>query len=323
MAENEITNYLTLSRELFNHPIWDDKPFSKGQAWIDLIQLANYKDKQVIYKGEVITCKRGDVNLSILELSKRWGWSRTTVRRFLDFLEQEKMCTTECTTHRTTITLINYDKFNIPCATSDTTKCTTSVQQEYTTNKDIKENVKDKSFTSKKVSDEVKTIVDYLNERAGKKFRHNTAETIKHINARLREGYTVEDFKTVIDTKVVEWKGNPEMEKYLRPETLFGLKFESYLNQEGGKTTTKDGISEELKNYMRNSYRTIKGFWKRYFNVEFGEEEGYCFLNAMRSFEDEATIKYMVDRFREAADQDEISDFKEFTEKWLSENGNL
>ena len=140
MAENEITNYLTLSRELFNHPIWDDKPFSKGQAWIDLIQLANYKDKQTIYKGEVITCKRGDVNLSILELSKRWGWSRQTVRRFLDFLENEGMCATKSTTHRTTITLINYDKFNIPCATNVTTKWATSGQQVGITNKDNKDN---------------------------------------------------------------------------------------------------------------------------------------------------------------------------------------
>ena len=72
-------------------------------------------------------------------------------------------------------------------------------------------------------------IIDYLNEKADKKYRVNNKVTQKHINARLKEGYTVEDFKCVIDKKCAEWK-NTEMEQYLRPETLFGTKFESYLN---------------------------------------------------------------------------------------------
>lgn len=74
-----------------------------------------------------------------------------------------------------------------------------------------------------------KIIIDYLNEKADKKYRANNKSTQKHINARLKEGYTVEDFKIVIDKKCTEWK-NTEMEQYLRPETLFGTKFEGYLN---------------------------------------------------------------------------------------------
>ena len=72
-------------------------------------------------------------------------------------------------------------------------------------------------------------IIDYLNEKAKTSYRASTKATQKHINARLTEGYTVEDFKIVIDKKCAEWKGT-EMEQYLRPETLFGTKFESYLN---------------------------------------------------------------------------------------------
>lgn len=72
-------------------------------------------------------------------------------------------------------------------------------------------------------------IVDYLNQRAGTSYRSSSKATQKHINARLAEGYTVEDFMTVIDKKVKEWLGT-EFETYLRPETLFGTKFENYLN---------------------------------------------------------------------------------------------
>ena len=72
-------------------------------------------------------------------------------------------------------------------------------------------------------------IVDYLNTKADTHYRPNTKNTIKHIHARLEEGYTVEDFLTVIDKKCSEWLGT-KMEHYLCPDTLFGAKFEKYLN---------------------------------------------------------------------------------------------
>lgn len=74
----------------------------------------------------------------------------------------------------------------------------------------------------------VKEIVDYLNQRIGTKYR-NVRKTGELISARINEGFTVEDFKLVIEKKANEWIGT-DMEKYLRPETLFGTKFEGYLN---------------------------------------------------------------------------------------------
>lgn len=76
----------------------------------------------------------------------------------------------------------------------------------------------------------VKQVIDYLNEVVGSKYKSTTRTTRDKINARLNEGFTVEDFKTVIDKKAKEW-GGTAFEQYLRPETLFGTKFESYLNQ--------------------------------------------------------------------------------------------
>ena len=75
------------------------------------------------------------------------------------------------------------------------------------------------------------TIVTYLNDKTGKQYRHQTNKTQTLIKARFNEGFKESDFKKVIDNKVSEWKGT-DMEKFLRPETLFGTKFEGYLNQE-------------------------------------------------------------------------------------------
>ena len=83
-------------------------------------------------------------------------------------------------------------------------------------------------------------IVDYLNEKAHKSYRSNSKTTIRHINARLKEGRTLSDFKQVIDNRCATWLGT-DMEQYLRPETLFGSKFESYLNASAPKRRGSDG----------------------------------------------------------------------------------
>ena len=78
-----------------------------------------------------------------------------------------------------------------------------------------------------------------MNEKAGTSYKENSKLTRRYISARLAEGFTVEDFKTVITKKVADWKGT-EWEKFLRPETLFGTKFESYLNAKSGSTYQAD-----------------------------------------------------------------------------------
>jgi uncharacterized phage protein (TIGR02220 family) len=85
-----------------------------------------------------------------------------------------------------------------------------------------------------------KEIISYLNEKAGTKYRASGSKTQRLIKARFNDGFNDEDFKKVIDIKVAEWSGT-DMAKYLRPETLFGTKFESYLNQEVKKSTTNKG----------------------------------------------------------------------------------
>ena len=74
-------------------------------------------------------------------------------------------------------------------------------------------------------------IVNFLNESAGTNYRASSRKTKDLIKARMNEGYTLEDFKIVIEKKTREWINDTKMRNYLRPETLFGTKFEGYLNQ--------------------------------------------------------------------------------------------
>jgi uncharacterized phage protein (TIGR02220 family) len=100
-----------------------------------------------------------------------------------------------------------------------------------------------------------KQVLDYLNEKTGKRYKGKPADLLK-IKARLAppENHTLEDFKKVIDIKCAEWKGT-SFEKFLRPETLFSTKFESYLNQQG--PLKQQGKIEEMGSYDFTKY--IKG----------------------------------------------------------------
>lgn len=94
-----------------------------------------------------------------------------------------------------------------------------------TDNKDIVEQ-------SSTTSVPYKEIVDYLNQKTNKNFKYTSKATQRLINARFKEKFTVDDFKTVIDTKTSQWLKDKKMSAYLRPDTLFGTKFESYLNEQ-------------------------------------------------------------------------------------------
>ena len=80
-------------------------------------------------------------------------------------------------------------------------------------------------------------VISYLNLKAKKNFKVNTASHQKFIKARLKEGYVLEDFKKVVDIMVAKWKGT-EYEQYLQPQTLFGNKMDNYLNQPMPKRST-------------------------------------------------------------------------------------
>lgn len=95
-----------------------------------------------------------------------------------------------------------------------------------------------------------KNIINYLNNKIDSHYKYTSKATSRLINARMNDGFTEEDFYTVIDKKTEEWKNDLKMSKYLTPDTLFGTKFEKYLNQ---KNTVPENGERDILNEWRNA----------------------------------------------------------------------
>ena len=122
-------------------------------------------------------------------------------------------------------------------------------RQTFKNNESDLQKLKESNTESNPVTNtDIRYIVEYLNDKTGSAFKSTTKATQKVIKARLAEGFTVDDFLTVIDKKCAEWIGDGRMEQYLRPETLFGTKFEGYLNAKVSKrTSVPDSIRNRVK----------------------------------------------------------------------------
>lgn len=107
-------------------------------------------------------------------------------------------------------------------------------------------------------TDDIKVIVEYLNDKIGAHYKPNGKKMKELIRARMNEGYTVEDFKTVIDKKFKSWGNDPKMSLYLRPSTLFGTRFGEYLNEYQTKNPNRLNckptfdIEQVMKDAMNN-----------------------------------------------------------------------
>ena len=100
--------WISIHRQLQQHWLWNDKPFSKGQAWIDLLLSANHCDRKILFGNELVEVKAGSFITSIDKLEKKWGWSNRKVINFLKLLESDGMIKKKSTTKCTAITIENY-----------------------------------------------------------------------------------------------------------------------------------------------------------------------------------------------------------------------
>lgn len=137
----------------------------------------------------------------------------------------------------------------------------TNVQQKYTRDRDRDRDRDINTLSGKpdggqqKAADE---IISCLNEKAKTHYKSNTPKTVRLIRSRLKEGFTIEDFKAVIEKKCDDWLGNEKMERYLRPETLFGTKFEGYLNE--APSDGNDYDIPEFEDLIDNYERRRSGY---------------------------------------------------------------
>lgn len=170
--EDKSIGWIRLYRKLQECWIWDDKPFSYGQAWVDLLLLVNHRDKQILFDGQVITVGKGQRVTSIRQLADRWGWSRTKVARVLDLLEKDKMIERKSDNKKTLITIVNYEVYQYPDATEKPQKShrrDTDVPQADTNNNEKNEikNDKEKKLSSERkiIPPTVEMVQAYCDER--------------------------------------------------------------------------------------------------------------------------------------------------------------
>lgn len=116
-------SWIRLHRKLMDDPLYFAEPFTKMQAWIDLLLLANFADRVTFIRGNRVTIKRGQVAYSREWFSGRWRWSRGRVERFLSMLENDRKIVQRKSHIISIVTIVNYDFYQkTECATNDTTE---------------------------------------------------------------------------------------------------------------------------------------------------------------------------------------------------------
>lgn len=120
------SEWIKTHRNITEHWLWTAEPFSKAQAWLDLLIHATPSEDTINIKGQLVELSRGQQARSEIELLNTWQWSRNKVRRFLKRLKDENMIETE-TNHLTSIiTICNYSNYTDSDTSGDTSKSTSN-----------------------------------------------------------------------------------------------------------------------------------------------------------------------------------------------------
>lgn len=139
-----MVGWIKLHRKISTNDLWLSEKFTRGQAWVDMLMLANHTDGFIRSNGMKINIKRGQIGWSEMRLSERWRWSRGKVRRFLSELEDEKMIIQQKNRRSPIVSVINYSSYQSDSTTQGTTYNTSNGQDMdkrwYTKKNDKKEN---------------------------------------------------------------------------------------------------------------------------------------------------------------------------------------
>jgi DNA replication protein DnaD len=111
MGDKREEGWIAVNRSLCSHWLWEAEPFTKGQAWIDLLLNANHAPAKFYLKGALITLERGEQARSQVTLASQWKWSRNKVKRFLKVLEDDQMIAMQTNQQTSIISICNYSGF--------------------------------------------------------------------------------------------------------------------------------------------------------------------------------------------------------------------
>lgn len=134
--------FIKIDRKIQANWLWGEKPYSKGQAWIDMLLRANWADGRIKHNGEFVAVKRGQLYKSEVELAKTWGWSRGKVRRFVNVLVHERMVVQHTVQGISLFSICNFEKYQSDGTGNGTGVGTAHGTAHGTHNKNNKEEVK-------------------------------------------------------------------------------------------------------------------------------------------------------------------------------------
>lgn len=189
--------FIKIFRKLADNPLWLQKPFSDGQAWVDLLMVANHKPGIISKRGQRVKVERGQVGYSVKGLADRWGWSRGKVDRFLIYLEGGHQIEQQKNNVTTLITLTNYETYNVVDIKTDTKR--TPNEHQTDTNKKGKNEEKVKKKTVRFAPPSIEDVKAYCQQRG------NSVDPERFINHYTSNGWMVgknkmKDWKAAVGT---------------------------------------------------------------------------------------------------------------------------
>lgn len=233
--------YISLHRSLLDNPIFNSEPYTKGQAWVTILMLANYKEGFVqIKNGELIKVERGECGYSELALSDIFKWSRGKVKRFLNLLESEKMIQQKIRSNRTIIKICNYELYQnrtvndtVNSTVNDTVNGHLTIQQTDINNKDNKDNNDNNIFLlekEKKLDPYINPISDFYMKEYKKIIGRKCYLNNQHRNKIIELSADIENFKETIP-KVLEKLKNLKFDDIsnFTPSSSWLLKNDNYI----------------------------------------------------------------------------------------------
>ena len=183
--------WMPIYRKVQNHWLWQDKPFAKGQAWMDLLLLASHSDNEFLFGNQIVKNEVGSFITSELKLADRWGWGRKKTRLFLELLQNENMIVKKGDNKKTTITIVNYSvyaDYELAKEQQKNIKGTSKEHQRNTINNDNNDNNDNKYIYIKDIYNEICVSFPRLTVLSDRRK--------KAIKARLNT-YSIEQFKEV------------------------------------------------------------------------------------------------------------------------------
>jgi len=234
-----LNGWIKVHREIVNHWVWKDKPFTRGQAWLDLLMMANHTTGTDYRNGHIITVERGQRITSILKLSDRWGWSRKKVSGFLNRLEADGMLEQKRTTQDTTLTIVNYGLYQSGEQRKEQQKNSAGTTKEQRRNTNKKEkNIKNKNICSpepdERESDFEKIYAIYPKKRGRTKAFDNYCIWLKGktINGKRRKLTNRKMYIAVRNYVKQEERAGTELQFYKNFDTLMGKQLLDYVEEE-------------------------------------------------------------------------------------------